>query len=61
MNHYKAHIKTAIITVVLLRESISECHLPESPAQDKSVFRIPVGGMPATSSTSIEDEDERKS
>lgn len=46
----------ALITVVLFRESISEVKLPETPEQDKNVFRIPVG-MPVTSSTSMEDED----
>ena len=46
----------ALITVVLFRESISVCKLPETPEQDKNVFRIPVG-VPVTSSTSMEDED----
>ena len=49
-------LKLGIITVVLFRESIAELKLPETPEQDKNVFRIPVG-MPATSSTSMEDED----
>lgn len=48
----------ALITVFLFRESIAECKLPETPEQDKSVFRIPVGGrVPVTSSTSMDDED----
>ena len=46
-----------MITVVLFRESICEGKLPETPEQDRNVFRIPVGGMPVTSSTSMEDED----
>ena len=43
---------------MLFRESLSELKLPETPEQDKNVFRIPMTGMPMTSSTSMDDEDE---
>ena len=55
---YEQLLKLALITTVLFRESLSELKLPETPEQDKNIFRIPVGGMPMTSSTSMDDDED---